>query len=168
MDWSPIWSAAVAAGIVSAIANGLFALWRYRVEATGRRIDSVRGHLRDAAADFLAFEAATFRHDAQVRDAIDELISHREGFPGDNDGITERNQRRLEALRDRAEAEGQARNAIGRMRLYSKAMHTQAESLLAVRHKSQLKNEDDSTPGRREHELQAFVNAAQTELGVEL
>lgn len=169
VDWSPIWSAAVAAGIVSAAANGLFAVWRMAAETKARRRDAQRGHLRDAAADFLAAEAAVFRYRRKARDAFDELVAHRQGFPGDQAGIEERSQQRLAALRDRAEGEGEARNAIGRMRLYSQTMHEQAEALLAVQHRSLLNADGaDPAPEQREQALQAFVKAARAELGVGL
>jgi hypothetical protein len=168
VEWSSIWSAAVAAGIVSAAANGLFALWRHGAETKARRQDAQRGHLRDAAADFLAAEASVFPRDREVRDAIDERIAHRHGFKADRSGSEERDLRRLEALRDRAEAEGLARNAIGRMRLYSQTMHEAAEALLKVRHRSQLNSDDKDAPAQREQALKVFVDAARAELGVRL
>jgi hypothetical protein len=166
VDWSPIWSAAVAAGIVSAVANGLFALWRHAVEAKTRRHESEHGHLRDAAAEFLAAEAAAFRHSRHARDAVEEFIAHRQGFPGDKAGIEERNRQRLEALRERADADAQARNAIGRMRLYSESMHKLAEALLVVRHGPRPADVDDRVAEHHERALQAFVKAAQAELRV--
>lgn len=169
VDWSPIWSAAVAAGIVSAVANGLFASRRHAAETKSRRRDAQHGHLRDAAADFLAAEASVFRRDEQARDALDKYIAHKRGHPGDRQGNEQRHQRRLDALHDRAEAEGQARNAIGRMRLYSHTMHEHAEGLLSVRHAPLVDTDGrDSTPKRREQAMQVFVDAARAELGVRL
>lgn len=171
VDWSSIWSAAVAAGIVSALANGMLALWRMTVETKARRQDVQHGHLRDATADFLAAEASVFRHDARVRNASDHMIANMrrevQGRPPlpDIKGVQD------EALRARAEAEDEARNAIGRMRLYSRDMHEHAEALLGVRHQPRiagLGNGGDTAPAEREQLMREFLQAARTELGVRL
>lgn len=168
VDWSQVWSAAVAAGIVSAIANGLFALWRHAAETKARRRETQHGHLRNAAADFLAAEASVWRHDERVRNADDyndaRIRRIARGRPAPDD-ISELH---TEFLRDRAEAEGEARNAVGRMRLYSQTMHEHAEALLGVRHQSRLGRDgaDDPALEQREQALRVFVDAARAELGV--
>lgn len=54
MNWELVASSAVAAGIVSAVANGLLAWRRSVAEAKERRIETKRGHMREVVTEFLA------------------------------------------------------------------------------------------------------------------
>ncbi|GAB4084017.1 hypothetical protein GCM10028784_06470 [Myceligenerans cantabricum] len=169
MDWSIVASSAVAAGLVSAVANGLFAWRRSVVETRDRRNESRRAYLREAVVDFLAAERLRWGRDFALA-----MVGRR--FRAADEGSAERARASTEAPaieRELEHARHDVHAVIARIRLYSANLHKRALDVMEVARvptsdaiDEEPEKLDDEDVTCHELALTRFLAEARAELGI--